>query len=79
MTNSQIADAFDEIAEILDFLGENPFRVRAYRNSARAIRDHATPMAALVEEGETVDVGAEVCVIAADAEEIESAYGEEAA
>lgn len=52
MTNSQIADAFDEIAEILDFLGENPFRVRAYRNSARAIRDHATPMAALVEEDE---------------------------
>lgn len=52
MTNSQIADAFDEIAEILDFLGENPFRVRAYRNSARAIRDHATPMAALVEADE---------------------------
>jgi DNA polymerase (family 10) len=52
MTNFQIADAFDEIAEILDFLGENPFRVRAYRNSARAIRDYATPMAALVEEDE---------------------------
>jgi DNA polymerase (family 10) len=50
MTNSQIADAFDEIAEILDFLGENPFRVRAYRNSARAIRDHASPLAGLVEE-----------------------------
>src|SRR5436190_16580948 len=50
MTNSQIADAFDEIAEILDFLGENPFRVRAYRNSSRVIRDHATPIASLVEE-----------------------------
>ena len=50
MTNSQIADVFDEIAEILDFLGENPFRVRAYRNSSRAIRDHAAPMAGLVQE-----------------------------
>jgi DNA polymerase (family 10) len=52
MNNAQIADAFDQIAEILDFQGENPFRVKAYRNSARAIRDHAVPMATLVEEDE---------------------------
>lgn len=37
--NSAIADAFDEMAELLEFRGENPFRVRAYRNGARAIRD----------------------------------------
>ncbi len=39
MDNSKIADAFDELAELLEFRGENPFRVRAYRNGARAIRD----------------------------------------
>ena len=49
MTNSQIADAFDLIGDILDFQGANPFRVRAYRNSARTIRDYGEPLAAMVE------------------------------
>ena len=39
MDNSSIADVFDEMAELLEFRGENPFRIRAYRNGARAIRD----------------------------------------
>ncbi len=49
MTNSHIADAFDLIGDILDFQGANPFRVRAYRNGARTIRDYAEPLAAMVE------------------------------
>lgn len=49
MTNSHIADAFDLIGDILDFQGANPFRVRAYRNSARTIRDYTEPLAAMVE------------------------------
>ena len=39
MENAEIADAFDEMAELLEFHGENPFRIRAYRNGARAIRE----------------------------------------
>jgi DNA polymerase (family X) len=39
LDNSKLADVFDELAELLEFRGENPFRVRAYRNGARAIRD----------------------------------------
>ncbi len=39
MTNPEIADAFDQIADILEFQGANQFRVRAYRNAARTIRD----------------------------------------
>jgi len=39
MTNPEIADAFDSVADILEFQGANPFRVRAYRNAARTIRD----------------------------------------
>jgi DNA polymerase (family 10) len=48
MTNAQIADAFDLIADILDFQGANPFRVRAYRNSARTIRDYTDSLASVV-------------------------------
>lgn len=39
MDNERIADAFDELADLLEFKGENPFRIRAYRSGARAIRD----------------------------------------
>ena len=39
MTNADVADVFEQIAELLEFQGANPFRVRAYRNGARAIRD----------------------------------------
>ena len=38
MTNGQIANVFDEIADILEFQGANMFRVRAYRNAARTIQ-----------------------------------------
>lgn len=39
MDNSLIADAFEEMAELLELQGENPFRVRAYRSGAKAIRE----------------------------------------
>jgi DNA polymerase (family 10) len=39
MTNAEVAAVFDQIADLLEFRGENPFRVRAYRNAARTIRD----------------------------------------
>jgi len=35
--NSQIAEAFYRMAEMLEIDGANPFRVRAYRNAARTI------------------------------------------
>ncbi len=39
MNNVQIAAAFDEVADILEFQGANQFRVRAYRNAARTVHD----------------------------------------
>jgi DNA polymerase (family 10) len=36
--NADIANVFDEIADYLEIDGENPFRVRAYRNAARTVR-----------------------------------------
>ena len=52
MTNSRIADVFDEIADLLEFQGANPFRVRAYRNGARVIRDLPEPLAAVRDDEE---------------------------
>ena len=39
MTNAEIAVVFEQVADLLEFQGANPFRVRAYRNGARAIKD----------------------------------------
>ena len=39
MTNPEIAAVFEQIADLLEFQGANPFRVRAYRNAARTIHD----------------------------------------
>lgn len=51
MNNGQIANAFELIADLLEFQGANPFRVRAYRNGARTVRDYPEPLAALATEG----------------------------
>ncbi len=37
--NREIGDIFDRIADILDLREDNPFRIRAYRNAARNIRE----------------------------------------
>ncbi|MEK6233598.1 MAG: type-X family DNA polymerase, partial [Planctomycetales bacterium] len=50
MTNSQIAAVFDEIADILEFQGANSFRIRAYRNASRTIKDLPEPLSAIVED-----------------------------
>ncbi len=36
--NEDIARVFEQIADLLEMRGENPFRVRAYRNGAREVR-----------------------------------------
>ena len=50
MTNRDIAAVFDQIADLLEFQGANPFRVRAYRNGARKIADLSEPLTALVDD-----------------------------
>lgn len=37
MKNLQLAATLNEIADLLEILGENPFRIRAYRRAARSI------------------------------------------
>ncbi len=38
MSNTKIADIFEDIADILEFQGENPFKIRAYRKAAVNLR-----------------------------------------
>ncbi|HVL36178.1 MAG TPA: helix-hairpin-helix domain-containing protein, partial [Burkholderiales bacterium] len=49
--NADIARAFDEIADLLELAGENPFRVRAYRNAARVVGDLRLELAQTLAEG----------------------------
>ncbi|PQO26610.1 DNA polymerase/3'-5' exonuclease PolX [Blastopirellula marina] len=51
MTNEQIANRFETLADLLEFDGANSFRVRAYRNAARTIHDLGDPLATMVDEG----------------------------
>jgi DNA polymerase (family 10) len=48
--NSDIAELFNQVADLLEILGENPFRVRAYRNAARIIGSLSQSVAAMVEQ-----------------------------
>jgi DNA polymerase (family 10) len=48
--NSEIARQLDEVADLLEIQEANPFRVRAYRNAVRTVRDLATPLERLVSE-----------------------------
>jgi DNA polymerase (family 10) len=46
--NTDIADIFDEIADYLEIDGQNPFRVRAYRNAAHTIRSLGSELEEMV-------------------------------
>lgn len=50
--NADIAAIFEEIANLLEIQGANPFRVRAYRNAARTVGDLGRDIKTLLEKGE---------------------------
>jgi DNA polymerase (family 10) len=50
--NADVAAIFDEMADLLEIRGENPFRVRAYRNAARTLRDLGRDAKDMIEAGE---------------------------
>ncbi|MGH6954016.1 MAG: DNA polymerase/3'-5' exonuclease PolX [Alphaproteobacteria bacterium] len=53
--NADIAAVFDEIADLLEIEGANPFRIRAYRNAARFIGGLQRDVAAMVARGEDLE------------------------
>ncbi|MEZ5831793.1 MAG: DNA polymerase/3'-5' exonuclease PolX [Dongiaceae bacterium] len=50
--NNEIADIFDEIAELLEIQQANPFRIRAYRTAARTLRGLQREVADSLKKGE---------------------------
>src|SRR5258708_6077284 len=51
MQNAEIARLLSDVADLLEISAGNPFKVRAYRNAARTVADHADPIAELVSGG----------------------------
>ncbi|MFO0990023.1 MAG: DNA polymerase/3'-5' exonuclease PolX [Alphaproteobacteria bacterium] len=51
LANADIAQAFEDIADLLEIQGENPFRIRAYRNAARTVQGLPDEAAALLARG----------------------------
>jgi DNA polymerase (family 10) len=50
MNNADIAAVLEQVADLLEFQGANPFRIRAYRNAARAIHDLPESAAKIVDD-----------------------------
>lgn len=50
MNNGEVARILDEIGQLLEFKDENPFKIRAYHNGARAIESLTSDLATLVAE-----------------------------
>ncbi|AFV76543.1 DNA polymerase IV (family X) [Thermus oshimai JL-2] len=51
MRNEELAQVFEEIALMSEFLGDNPFRVRAYLEAARTLRDLDIPIETVAQKG----------------------------
>jgi DNA polymerase (family 10) len=52
ISNTDIADIFERIADYLEIEGENPFKIRAYRNAGRTIRGLGPELKEMVAAGE---------------------------
>jgi DNA polymerase (family 10) len=50
VSNQEIADTLDHVADLLELEDESGFRVRSYRNAAQTIRDLDTPVTKLMKQ-----------------------------
>ncbi len=56
MKNKELADLFERMADILEFKGENPFKISAYRKASRIIGDLTQDIEEIAESGKLKDV-----------------------
>jgi DNA polymerase (family X) len=56
MKNKEIADIFERMADILEFKGENPFKISAYRKASRIIGDLTQDIEEIAEKGRLKEV-----------------------
>ena len=52
LTNADITEIFEEVADLLEIDGANGFRIRAYRQAAENISDMARSLSDMVAAGE---------------------------
>ena len=52
MKNKELPDLFEKMADILEFKGENPFKISAYRKASRIIGDLTEDIEMIAEQGE---------------------------
>ena len=50
--NAEIAEMFDQVAELLEIKGDNPFRARAYRRAARVVETLPQSITGLLKAGQ---------------------------
>ena len=56
LTNAAIAQALDELGDLYELDGAEGYRVIAYRNAARSVRDAPVSVAAMVREGRATEL-----------------------
>lgn len=56
MSNATLSTIFDQMADVMEILGEDQFRVNSYRKVARVIAEMPTDVAVLLEQGQLADV-----------------------
>ena len=56
MKQLEVADAFEQIADLLELKGENPFRIRAYRRAALNLRGLSEPLEGMASAGSLEEI-----------------------
>jgi DNA polymerase (family 10) len=56
MENSEVARIFRNVADLLEIKGENPYKIKAYRNVVRSIKELTVPLIELVAQGKLKEV-----------------------
>lgn len=69
-TNFEVANIFEQMALILEGRGENPFKIRAYRNAVRTLENLTEPVAAIGARGELKKISGFGDAIAGKTQEI---------
>jgi DNA polymerase (family 10) len=56
VTKEAVAEVLESVARLLELKGENPFKVRAYINAARAVETFPGDLAAMAREGRLTEI-----------------------
>ncbi|NQU76661.1 MAG: DNA polymerase/3'-5' exonuclease PolX [Planctomycetes bacterium] len=56
VSNADIASAFEQIADLMEILGKDPFRVNSYRKVARVVGDCPADVGAMAQAGQATDL-----------------------